>query len=345
VWLRRQAGADIPARAGEDVLVRIALALAESTTVEGALDTLARELTSTVARASECTISTWDPVGDQLVTAAVAYAEQWPEEEERGKRYPLDDYPGLRDLLHQRTGYVQYRASDDGLPRRVQTQLAEWKWQTWVAFPLVVGGDAVGIIEVVDYRSTAPWTPVDVRFCQALATLAAVSVRNAQLVSELRELADRDPLTGLLNHRAFYEALELKHARCLEAGEQLAVLVADIDDFKAHNDEYGHLHGDESLRRVARALIQLTRSGDIAGRIGGDEFALALPNTSGADIEAIAQRLITGLQDTAGLSASVGVTLNPTSSQSFLDIVELADDALRVAKRSGKRGVRIADAA
>ena len=60
----------------------------------------------------------------------------------------------------------------------------------------------------------------------------------------------------------------MKHARCLEAGEQLAVLVADIDDFKAHNDEYGHLHGDESLRRVARALIQLTRSGDIAGRIG-----------------------------------------------------------------------------
>ena len=140
--------------------------------------------------------------------------------------------------------------------------------------------------------------------------------RNAQLVAELRELADRDPLTGLLNHRAFYEALELAR-QCLKTGEPLAVLVADIDDFKAHNDEYGHLHGDETLRRVARALMQLTRSGDIAGRIGGDEFALAFPNTSGADVEVIAQRLITSLQDTAGLSASVGIAVNPTSSQSY----------------------------
>jgi diguanylate cyclase (GGDEF)-like protein len=284
-------------------------------------------------------------VGDQLVVAAVGYADEWPEEDERGKRYALGDYPGLRDLLHRHGDYVQYRAADPNLPERVRAQLAEWGWQTWLSVPLVVSGEAVGVIEVVDYQSAEPWSTTDVRFCQALASLAAVSVRNAQLVEELRDLADRDPLTGLLNHRAFYQALEQQHARSLRTGEPLAVLVADLDEFKAHNDQYGHLHGDETLRRVARAIIRLTRTGDIAGRIGGDEFALVLPNAASRDVETIAHRLITGLHDTAGLSASVGVTLNPTSSQSYLDIVERADHALRVAKSTGLRGVRIAGAA
>ena len=132
MWFQRHTSDSRPDSSGEDVLVRVALALAESTTVDGVLDTLARELTGTVARVSECTISTWDPVADQLVVAAVGYADVWPDEEERGKRYPLDDYPGLRDLLERRGGYLQYLASDASLPSRVRAQLAEWKWQTWV---------------------------------------------------------------------------------------------------------------------------------------------------------------------------------------------------------------------
>ena len=329
----------------DGVLVRVALELAEAVTVDGVLDTLTRELTAAVARASECTISTWDPAGDQLVVAAVGYAEEWPEEDERGKRYALGDYPGLRDLLHHHGSYLQYRASDPALPKRVRAQLAGWGWQTWVSFPLVVGGDAVGVIEVVDYQSAEHWSRADVRFCQALASLAAVSIRNAQLMADLRDLADRDPLTGLLNHRAFYQALEQQHAQSLRTGESLAVLVADLDEFKAHNDQYGHLHGDETLRRVAEVILRLTRTGGIAGRIGGDEFALVLPNAAITDLETIAHRLITGLQDTAGLSASVGITVDPISSRSYLDIVDRADHALRVAKDTGKRGVRIADAA
>ena len=78
MWIRRHRDPAPPFVDGDGVLVRIALALAEANTVDGALDTLARELTSTVARASECTISTWDPVGDQLVAAAVAYADSGP---------------------------------------------------------------------------------------------------------------------------------------------------------------------------------------------------------------------------------------------------------------------------
>ena len=125
VWLHRRSGLNLPDSIVDGVLVRVALELAEPTTVEGVLDTLARELTGAVARASECTISTWDPIGDQLVVAAVGYADEWPEEDEHGKRYALGDYPGLRDLLHRHGGYVQYRASDPSLPERVRAQLAD----------------------------------------------------------------------------------------------------------------------------------------------------------------------------------------------------------------------------
>ncbi len=183
------------------------------------------------------------------------------------------------------------------------------------------------------------------RLCQALASLAAGSVRNAQLVAELRDLADRDPLTGLLNHRAFYEALERKHERALRSNDWLTVLVTDVDDFKGYNDRHGHLKGDETLRRVGQSIVQLTRSDDIAGRIGGDEFALALVNVSPVDAESIAHRLITNVFEQTGLSCSVGVMLAPSSSQSHLDIVDLADNALRVAKTNGKNAVRIANAA
>ena len=172
-----------------------------------------------------------------------------------------------------------------------------------------------------------------------------MAIRNAQLVSELRRLADRDPLTGLLNHRAFYEALEAQHARSVREDQPLAVLIVDLDDFKAHNDRHGHLHGDQTLRGVADTITTVTRSGDIIGRIGGDEFALALPNASVADVEAIAHRLISSLQKRTGLTASIGVTLNPRRTSTFLEVVELADDALRLAKSAGKRNVQVAAAA
>jgi diguanylate cyclase (GGDEF)-like protein len=251
----------------------------------------------------------------------------------------------LRDLLRSRTGYLESRTSDPRISEQVRTQLTEWEWQTWVSFPLVVGGEAVGVVDVVDYRSSEPWAEADVRLCQALASLAAVSVRNAQLIAELRDRADRDPLTGLLNHRAFYQALEHRYQRSQHTGETLAVLVADLDDFKRHNDRYGHLHGDETLRRVGQAFTQLTRTNDIAGRIGGDEFALCLVNVSHADAESIAHRLILSIQERTGLSASVGVTPASATGHSHLAIVDQADGALRHAKQTGKNAVRIASAA
>ncbi len=344
MWLHKPQAPQSDARGGEAVL-RVALALASATSPEAVLDTLAQELIGAVPRASECTISTWDPVSDQLVVSAISYRDPFPTAEDIGKRYDLADYPGLRELLRQRSGYNEYRVSDPAITPQVRAQLTEWEWQTWASFPLVVGGEAVGVVDVVDYNSSAPWDPADARLCQALASLAAGSVRNAQLVAELRDLADRDPLTGLLNHRAFYEALEQRHETAVRTGAPLAVLVADIDDFKSFNDAHGHLRGDETLRRVAQAIVQLTRSEDIAGRIGGDEFALALVNVAPADTESIAHRLITNVFEQTGLSASVGVTLAPTSSQTHLDIVELADNALRLAKTTGKNAVRIASAA
>ena len=87
----------------------------------------------------------------------------------------------------------------------MRAQIREWGWSSWIGLPLVVEGCSVGLIELVDYTSSARWSPRDVAFAQTIASQAAMAVRNAQLYENLRMQVVTDALTGLLNHRAFYE--------------------------------------------------------------------------------------------------------------------------------------------
>ena len=110
----------------------------------------------------------------------------------------------------------------------------------------------------------------------------ALLAETERLLAEAIERADRDPLTGLLNHRAFHKRLEEEADRAQREGTPLAVAMLDLDNFKFFNDAYGHLAGDDVLRRVAGALQRHCRSYDTLARFGGDEFALLMPGL-GAD--------------------------------------------------------------
>ena len=203
----------------------------------------------------------------------------------------------------------------------------------------------------------------DLETVRLFASLAAVALENARLYKIAEEQAITDGLTGLYNHRHFYERLGLELARSRRSGTPLAMLMIDLDDFKRLNDDYGHVAGDHLLRVVARALDDCTRHGvDLAARYGGEEFAVFLPDTAiaepgdGGQAEgalAVAERIraavaaasvtseIDGKPHIVGVTVSIGVAVFPTTAATMGELVAQADAALYLAKRRGKDRVEV----
>ncbi|MGN6377934.1 MAG: diguanylate cyclase [Gaiellales bacterium] len=324
-----------------EVLHRIAVTLSRSLSSSEVLAALARELLFAVDRASECALSLWDEDGDQLIDIA-AHGEDGEPEWPRGEVYaPLHLYPQTRLLLQRGDGYLEYRVTDPGLGQNDREVLEHWGWRSVIELPLVVEGRSIGLIEVADHRSARAWSRRDVSFCQTIAGQAALAVRNAQLFEDLKRQVDRDPLTGLLNHRAFYERLEQELARGQRSGEPVAVLVLDLDDFKALNDSRGHLAGDEALRGLAMVLERACRAEDVAARLGGDEFALIL--SGGRDALATAARLLADVHAATGLRLSIGGAVAAGADEAqAIGTMSRADGSLLQAKQAGKHTFRLA---
>jgi diguanylate cyclase (GGDEF)-like protein len=324
-----------------EVLHRVAVALSQSLAFSDVMDALARELVHAVDRASECTLSIWREEHDWLELVSVYKRDLGIFEADRGDIYLLDDYPASRDLLVAADGYTVQRLTDPGVSDFNRERLVEWGWRTWIELPLVVDGRSVGLIEMADFHSARRWSRRDIDFCRTLAGQAALAVRNARLYENLRNQVDRDPLTGLLNHRAFYERLDQELARARRAGTQVAVVIVDLDDFKALNDSRGHIAGDEALQRVAAALLRACRAGDVAGRVGGDEFGLILPE-AGDDLQSAAGRVLASISAHARLHASVGIALAREPAGKAARAVARADASLLAAKAAGKHTFRVA---
>jgi len=142
-------------------------------------------------------------------------------------------------------------------------------------------------------------------------TLRDVSERK-RLEEQLLHRALHDPLTGLANRALFADRLRHAHALARESGRRYAVAVADLDDFKAINDGFGHASGDQALREIATAIQQRLRGPDLAARIGGDEFGVLLPQTGREAAEAVARDLedavCRALTPPLATTASIGIS-------------------------------------
>jgi diguanylate cyclase (GGDEF)-like protein len=179
----------------------------------------------------------------------------------------------------------------------------------------------------------------------AATGVLALAVSNTRIHERLEKSARRDELTGVPNRRAVMERLTADLARSARYGEPLALLMFDIDDFKAVNDEFGHALGDQVLSAVARRLQEAVRTYDLTGRIGGEEFLVVAPHTDTRDAEQLAERIrraVSALpvETSEGTSVTVtvsgGVAVSFDGTASLDELLSHADEALYWSKHRGR---------
>jgi diguanylate cyclase (GGDEF)-like protein len=217
-----------------------------------------------------------------------------------------------------------------------------------VSIPLRDGeGEPIGTLAVFWRGEAREATDAELVALEELAARAGPAIENARRFREARQLADLDALTTLHNRRYFHETLVRECARAHRYDRQLALVVFDIDDFKAINDRIGHLAGDSVLAGVAERLHSVVRSADIACRVGGDEFAVILPESKLEDAEQLYRRVQfavgarpIGPFERLHLSAGIAQLRSDDDATSFF---ERADEALYQAKEAGKGQFMTAD--
>jgi two-component system cell cycle response regulator len=282
--------------------------------------------------------------------------------------------PALRDLKIDLTKYPEMsRALEIKKPVLVANvatdQLYALIRQRWeregtrvptrsaIAVPFQLRGGTSGVFFLRNNEGEARLTEADAQFANSVIQKAVAAIEKgydmaAALSDKERyeQLATVDQLTGCLNRRALQEKLELELDRAQRYAFSLTILLLDLDRFKHINDTRGHLAGDAVLRQVGALLREEVRSVDIAGRYGGEEFVVGLPNTAEDGGLVFAERLRQRVadhpfaigQETLRVTVSIGVAAFPGEGlQSLVDLLSRADTALYRAKHDGRNLVRL----
>jgi diguanylate cyclase (GGDEF)-like protein len=212
--------------------------------------------------------------------------------------------------------------------------------ETLVATPMSVHGRRIGALCVYRESPRVPFTRAEVAVIERVGALTGLAYDVARTQERLRAAASKDSLTGLLNHGAFHARVAEAVAVARRHARPLSVVVLDLDHFKRINDGFGHAEGDRVLRSVALSLAAAARPGDAAARIGGEEFAVLLPDTTAEQAGAIAERLraAAATVTAAGepVRSSAGVATWPADVADAATLLAAADEALYAAKRAGR---------
>jgi diguanylate cyclase (GGDEF)-like protein len=329
------------ARAKQDVaLVRAARALNASLELGEVLHTLAREAALAVdGDISGVYLGNADTGG--VATAGHNVPEEW-----HGITLAAGEGAGGQALATGRPFLTNDYQGETAMPAHDVLR----RFRSAVAVPMAWNGELKGTLSV-------GWTRLrridaeDVRTLEAIADLATVACCNAETYEEIQQAARTDALTGLLNHGAMQVRLREEIARARRDGTPLACVILDLDDFKRVNDSRGHQAGDELLRAVAALLHDELRPYDQIARYGGDEFVLLLPGSDEAMACAVAERIRDAvaaetmpgsrLELAGACSLGVAAWRDPLDAEALL---QHADRALMLAKRTGKGRVSVANA-
>jgi len=293
-----------------------------------------------------------DPDTGALVPEAVA---GWSLKEMRARpRATVSLIEPLLDAAFEREGcfLLTHGQAHSRLARDVDVYPSQlngrgpWAWNRhWLLVPLRDGdGGILGVIWVDNPRDRLVPSSDRLQALRIFANDAAAALVSGRHLGELRFLADHDPLTRLLNRRAFVARLDAEVARATRYGRSVGLVIADLDRFKNRNDQFGHAAGDEALVGFAGILTRALRRPDAAFRIGGDEFALLLAETTDVGAATVVDRIHAllaelGTNETpalVGLTASFGYASCPADADDAQTLFRLADEALYEAKRSGE---------
>ena len=242
---------------------------------------------------------------------------------------------GELETLKRTAQLVRMDDYPDGHPSPV----AAIGYRSYIAAPVIIRGEVWGAVSIADLRAHA-FTDEDAEALDDFAELVGVCVQNADSRAELLRAANHDPLTGLLNHRSFHGKLQRWLAEPEASG---ALVLLDLDEFKAVNDKLGHHRGDGVLLDCAAALRSVAPPGSVFGRLGGDELAMLTPLTP-AEAGACADRARKAFAEAVGLDVSFSAGVCGTEhTREAVRLVELADAALLWAKRHGRRRTDLFD--
>ena len=327
-----------PLGSEREALLRVAAAAAGAHDLAEVLEVAAEEARAAIGAAS-LSVSRWEREAAVLRTV-INVGELGPGEERypAAEVYPLSDDRTAELLIVEGLAYFN-SVDTHGVDPIAVDRLVRLGKESEVGVPILVEGEAWGEV----YATTAPGQPhfrgEDVRFLEVIAGQLAVAIGRAELFSRVSRLAYEDPLTGLANRRALEERLQRAVARAADRNATLAVLLCDVDELKAINDDAGHDAGDRALQRVAEALVAAAaaRPGNLVGRLSGDEFCVVMEGASLDDARTLAGATLGTLRDPAdqAILISCGAAALGRGVDTLAELMRAADAALYRAKRNG----------
>jgi diguanylate cyclase (GGDEF)-like protein len=322
-------------QAGREIAVnRIATTIRKSLEIESILQTTVEEVGQAL-KAEACALRVAGE-GDQPAFINYAFREGTPESEATLAELLADlDAYDVR-LSKQRKSYV--RDGQEG-PHQNDEILAPL-----AAVALRYQERSMGVLLVRLGEKTRVWQESELLLLHTVADQVAVAVNHARLFAQVQQQALTDVLTDCHNRRAFEGQLERDLHMATRLGQPLSLLLLDIDKFKAVNDTYGHDAGDAVLRLLAQTLREELRRVDTAARIGGEEFAVILPQSDMFGALAVAERLRLRIEKldvprVGHITASFGVSVFPFHGSQRNQLFSLADRALYLAKQTGRNRI------
>lgn len=237
---------------------------------------------------------------------------------------------------------ASFRREDGLIPARPHQD--RYRTRSCIVAPLVAGGEVLGVLNLADRFDDRPFDKnSDLDLVRQSADVLAVSIRNARLFEEVQRASRTDSLTGLLNHKALVERLDIESKRAKRYGHDLALVLVDLDRFALLNANHGHETGDTILEQSGKLVRGNVRDVDIVGRTGGDEFAVVLPEQNLKGALVVGERLARIFRDQRfrvgseliEATATIGIVQLATGESASEALVR-TKEAVQGARREGR---------